>query len=422
MGALIDSAAGLALAKRYYAGKIREAYTLLPGKKNFFDKDTQGKVQISDAGGFFPMATNPNMQGGFFTDGGPLTFEGASSYVQAQFGFTNYSQAIQLTGQQIDTLDREGPHAFANILQTEIDRAVQGFNKMLNRYINFDNKGVLALVSSNSTASTTIATASSEKAYFLAKDMVITAVNPGSGVARANANVRIVSIAADLSSIVVSESIGSGDWVAGDYIVQRNSYNIALQGLDYHISATTWLGLDRSGQYANLLGITKSAGSVDVSASILEEMAQRMYQLGIEDTGCVAAWGPDQAAKYKAAGYALKRFNDETVNLGFDEVEFGDFRFFRDRDNPIGTIYFFKPSNFFWVVVKELEWGTPDGQTLHQLVQEAGSGATAQPMDKYYAPLIWRGQLVTDMPHHLGLVNGLAYDAVYRSRSHVTFG
>lgn len=428
MGALIDAAAALALAKRVYQGPIRDMYNLEPGLKNLFDKDTKGRVRISDAGGVLPLAVRPNMQGGFFGDGGPLTTDGASGYKDALFTFTNYQQSIKITGQQLAALTREGPEAFTNILHAELERCVAGFNNIFNKYINFDDRGVLATLSGNATnaANSVCPTATGDRAFFLAPDMVVSAVDPATSQYREK-NARIVSIASDLTSFTVDKNVGVGGalaWQAGDLIVQRESFGRALTGLDYHISKNTWLTLDRSTTYANLKGIVQNAGGADISADFLETILARLWQIGVrKDGNFVASWGPDQEAKYKKAGYTLKRFqNADKVNLGFSEAEFHDVTFLLNRDAPVGTVYFFKPSNFFWVVVQELEWGTPDGQSLHIQWQSGASGTEATPLDRYWAPLFWRGQLVTDKPHHMALLHNLGYDTVFRSRPYLFFG
>jgi len=421
MPSFVTTQTALALAKVYYTEGINKYWKFVGGKKRLFDREAPQRVKaLSARGGVVAISTNPNMQGGFFDEGGILPPEGASRYENLTFTYTRYAQGVRLTGDALRTLDREGPTAFANILSDELKNAVESLNIIFNRFLNFDHTARLAVVSSTMAApSTTIPTASGDKAFYIVADMVLSAVDPATGNYRTPTNFRVTGVAADLSSITVDQNV---QLTAGDLLVQRQSYLKGLYGLLYHISAQSWLGLDRSTTYQNLLGLTINAGGNDISAATLQNAVSMIRQMHGEEQNYVAIWPPAQEAKYKAGGYALKRFvNTDVVNLGFKETEFGDVRFLCDEDNPVDTIFIVNPKDFFWANVQELSWGTEDGNNLHIVPYVQGTGQVAPYLDQYWSPLIWRGQLICEYPHRQAMINNLSFDSIYRSRSNTTF-
>lgn len=412
----------LALAKNFYLPAIRQYWKDLGGKKALFDREAPQRVrELSARGGVIAISVNPNMQGGFFTEGGNLPIEGASDYVNATFTYTRYAQAVRLTGDALQTLEREGPTAFANILSLELRSAVEALNILFNRYLNFDDTAALAVVDAAATNSTTLQVGSGDRASFLAKGMIISLVDPATGNYISGATGRtIVSIAPTNDAITLDAPVTCPQ---GALIVQRQSYGLGLYGLNYHLAANTWLGLDRSSTYANMKGIIINAGGNVISADLLQQAASMIETFGGDCYDYVPIWSPAQEAKYKAAGYGLKRFVDsEVVNLGFVETEFGRFRpFLTDRDTPASTIYFVNPKDFFWVNIQGIEWGTPDGQPMHIVVSGDTTGGVMQFRDQYWIPLIWRGQFINEFPFRLAAITNLAFDPIFRSRNYTSF-
>lgn len=424
MATFTTTQTALALAKNLYLPAIRQYWKDLGGKKALFDREAPKRVrELSARGGVLALSVNPNMQGGFFTEGGNLPIEGGSNYINATFTYTRYAQAVRLSGDALQTLQREGETAFANIIEVELKGAVEALNILFNRYLNFDDKGALATVSAaNATPSTTVQVAAGDRASFLAKDMIISLVDPTSGNYVSGAvNRTIVSIAPTNDSITLDQAVTCS---VGDLIVQRQSYGLGVYGINYHLTANTWLGLDRATTYPNLKGIVIDAANNDLSAGILQTAASMIETMGGDCYEYVPIWSPAQEAKYKAAGYGLKRFVDsETVNLGFVETEFGRFRpFLTDRDTPASTIYFVNPKDFFWVNIQGLEWGTSDGQPMHIVVSSDASGTVMSFRDQYWIPLIWRGQFICEFPFRQAAITGLNFDATFRSRNYTTFG
>jgi hypothetical protein len=419
---IITTQTALALAKIYYEPQILKYWKFVGGKKALFDREAPDRVrELSARGGVVAISVNPNMQGGFFGEGGVLPPEGASTYENLTFTYTRYAQGVRLTGDALRTLRREGPTSFANILSRELQNAVESLNILFNRMLNFDNQAYLAIVSANSPAggSTTVNTASGDRAFYLTRDMVVSFVDPATGNYRTPRNVRIVGVASDLTSITVDQPVTVS---AGDLIVQRESYGLGLYGLSYHISSPMWLGLNRATTYANLLGIRINAGGSDISAATLQQAASMIEQMHGNPQDYVLIWSPAQEVKYKAGGYALKRFvNTETVNLMFTEVEVGPFRALVDADNPVDTVFIVNPREFFWVNLQELTWGTEDGSNLHILPFVQGTGQVAPYRDEYWSPLIWRGQLICEYPFRQALISNLSFDTIFRSRSNTSF-
>jgi len=415
---ILDRTQGLQVAKKVFVPKIRQAWNFLTGLKDLFDKEAPRGVRISDAGGVLTLDLAPNMRGGFYGDGGPLSYKGAGTRKQVEFGFTNFNMAVAFTGQQLDALDREGPYAYANILSYEIETTLKAHAKLFNRFIMFDERAIYATASAAVNNSTTFPTGSGDRAYYVPMDAEVSVIKASDGSTIASGLI-VQGFGANLTSVTLSSAVTCSQ---GDFLVPMTSYGKGLYGLQYHGYRPNWLGLDRTTTYTNLLGININAGGNDISANYLQQLASTLFQQGAEVEKMVLLWGPDQDSKYKAAGYSLIRFQPgDVADLGFHGSEFAPFKILLERDAPAGTVMSFVPNQFFWTVVKELDWGTADGRELAQLYQTTTNGQVAVPLDQYVSHLIWRGQLLTDRPHHIGMISNLNFDTIFRSRSHTSF-
>jgi hypothetical protein len=312
-----------------------------------------------------------------------------------------------------DIQNTEGnDRAFINHLDDEVNNMIEDFLKVQNIDTFMDGSGILSTISAGATSATqTLLVGTGFGAfgsrYIQVNDVIdiydSTLTTSRSAGAGYTVNSITPSSGGGNATVVLSASSAT---TTNDVVVRgAGKVNKTYVGL---WSATnndtgTFQGLSRS-----TFSILKS-NVVDAAGNGLQESYLQQVLSGVEINAGTSVpieefrTGQAQWDAYVSLGYAQKRFMNDTLDKGFQSVDYNGLPFKKDVDCPPAAIFALTMKLVQNGIIKPLGWMDREGQMLKW---SAGFAA-------YTAVAIETGNFVYPRPNNLGRIQGLAVANFY---------
>jgi hypothetical protein len=242
-----------------------------------------------------------------------------------------------------------------------------------------------------------------------------------------------------MSAVPISQAgagIRSEVLTDGDIIVYQGSYNIAVNGLDYHIDSGTgtYQNVSRN-TYSTLRCYVMNAANVALTVAMLYKIifqAKYLRNQDITDENYVILSAPAQVHQYAllanlsamtaaqsvvsvAGNTALNAMPEaKKLDFGFTMFEFMGLKWVEDPHCPATSLYIILPSKFKVHEFKPLSAVPLGGDSGFAPVPAFTSAGVGAYTDKAVYTMTWKGQLVTNDPAKAGCkisnlaVSGLA--------------
>ena len=389
-----------AMLKEFYIDKVPEAVNQKITLKDHFAKRTDSKVDGRRV--IYPIHVGRNTGVGAIAEGGNLPTAGNQQYVDMIVPFRYNYGRIQLTAQAMKQ-SMTSKSAFRKAVDEEIKRAAKDVGREINRQMFGFGRGDLCHVD-GAQSSTTLnvknpggVVGAVNAARFLRKGDVIALVT-SAGVF--NAAVTVVSVAANLSSIVVTPTVAANDndrivrcSTAASTSLNDTGYANEVMGLLGHIDdatyASTYHGISRS-SYPIMNSYVLDANG-DLKLETIQQAFDGADQLG---NGVIKVlFGHHTArAEYLGLLQTFRRYVDAAAKSpdgGFkgaalaSDIEYSEKPWKVDRDAPYGMIFGIDDSNMFRYVVSEAEWAEEDGRILMRVAGVDAYEARFRIFDNY---------------------------------------
>ena len=257
-----DTAAADSILKDYYEGPIRDQITTKAKMyRRFQDKDakTWGGRQVT-----YPIRTARNQGIGAYAEGGSFPTPGRNQYTNVSIPMRYVGGRIRMTSQAMKH-SASDKGAFASVFQQEQDGLVEGFVNEFGRMVWSDGKGVLALVSVDTTTTTLNVDSPGNIAgavngsRFLNVGQLITFVTPATGALVASADESIVAVAATGLTVTTGSTLVGGI-ADNDYVVRAHVAAVSdISGTSFAKEPMGLMGLVDDGTYvATLHGVNRT--------------------------------------------------------------------------------------------------------------------------------------------------------------------
>lgn len=385
----------------------------------------------------------------WFAEGGIYPIGGNARRVKMSAQFKRLAISSQLTRDVLEGADKE---AIINVVSEEIMDDTITASKELSQQLYGDGSGVKAIVSSVAGTNVTFRTGVAD----LTPDVANYGNSYGTYLLKENAQYHFISgdgasdrdagtggvQAVPVGQILpitstgnvatlqskVSGSVGSFDAVPdaanvlldGDMIVYKDSYNQAVNGLDYHINSGTgtYQGINR-GDYPSLRCYTLNAANNGLTIAMLYKLVFQMKYLrgrNILNENYVILSSPAQVHAYalladiSTAGYngttadtSLQVMpNAGLLDYGFKSFKFAGMTWIEDEDCPPHKIFVILPS---LLKIKEFKPLSPvlQGDNGFAPVPAFTSAGVGSYSDNAVYTMTWKGNLVTNDPARAGM-------------------
>ena len=267
-----DTTAADAILKDWYEGAIRDQIvTKAKMYRRFQDKDAHqwGGRQVT-----YPIRTGRNQGIGAYAESGAFPTPGRNTYTTVSIPMRYEGGRIRLTSQAMKH-SASDKGAFASIFQQEQDGLVEGFVNEFGRMVWSDGRGVLALVSSDTTTTTLNvdspggAAGTINGTRFLNVGELITFVSPITGALVASADESIVAVASTGLTATTGTTLATAI-ADNDYVVRANVAGVTdISGTSYAKEAMGLRGLVDDGTYvATLHGVNRTSYPIYASTII----------------------------------------------------------------------------------------------------------------------------------------------------------
>jgi len=267
-----DTTAYDAVLKDWYEGTIRDQIvTRAKMYRRFQDKDANqwGGRQVT-----YPIRTARNQGIGAYAESGAFPTPGRNSYTSVSIPMRYVGGRIRLTSQAMKH-SASSKGAFAAAYQQEQDGLVEGFVNEFGRMVWSDGRGVLALVSVDTTTTTLNvdspggAAGAINGTRFLNVGELITFVAPLTGALVASADETIVAVASTGLTATTGSTLASAI-ADNDYVVRANVAAVSdVSGTSYAKEPMGLRGLVDDGTYvATLHGVNRTTYPIFASTLI----------------------------------------------------------------------------------------------------------------------------------------------------------
>jgi len=267
-----DTTAYDSVLKDWYEGAIRDQIvTRAKMYRRFQDKDANpwGGRQVT-----YPIRTGRNQGIGAYAESGSFPTPGRNSYTSVSIPMRYVGGRIRLTSQAMKH-SASSKGAFAAAYQQEQDGLVEGFVNEFGRMVWSDGRGVLALVSVDTTTTTLNvdspggAAGAINGTRFLNVGELITFVAPLTGALVASADETIVAVASTGLTATTGSTLASAI-ADNDYVVRANVAGVSdVSGTSYAKEPMGLRGLVDDGTYvATLHGVNRTTYPIFASTLI----------------------------------------------------------------------------------------------------------------------------------------------------------
>lgn len=241
---------------------------------------------------------NRNVSPMFVGEDGAFADAGVQQHIKVHIGQKKLMARVRMTSESIsDSLKSEG--AFVSTKKDEMQRLIDDIARKEEYALSSDGRGVLALIdqADPDTSTTTLLdapggiTGDDFGNRFISPGMYVGCVNPATGALRASSVVKVVSLAADGTSMTTSANVGTAV-VDNDYVVQvansavtdvlDTSYEHGFWGLlalfDDGTYRNNYFNVDRSlwQQYQSYVKASTGALSLDLFQQVADILDQKL--------------------------------------------------------------------------------------------------------------------------------------------------
>lgn len=298
--------------------------------------------------------------------------------------------------------------SFISHQQDEMTNIIEDMQKIINIDLAAgDGSGILSTINAGATSTTqTLAVGTGFGQYgsrYLQPGDVIdiydsTLTTSRSGGAGYTISSIALSSAGGAASMVLS---ASSTTTTGDIVVRGggrvNKSYIGLWGLT-HNQGVTFQSLSTT-TYPLLQSNRVNAGGNPLSESYLRSLASAVSVVSGKEIDEYAA-SHAQFDAYEALGFAQKRFQDVTLDKGYETLKFGGKPFFKDVDIPPAAVYGIKRSTVAFGEVTAMNFSELDGSILKWVPGFAA----------YTAYLREFGNMCYMNPNQNGVIDTLSYN------------
>lgn len=408
---------------------------------------TGGEINGRGVNVFAKVQSNYAMK--WFGEGGTYPVGGNSARVKMTANFARMAISSQVTRDVLEGADKA---AIINVITEEMRDDTITATQELSQQLYGNATGAKAIVSSVSSLNVTFRSsvadltpdganhANTYGTSLLKKNGVYNFVSQdassdrGSGGGTQTVAVGTVLTAAATSNKCTVSSITSGTVAAfdavpddnyslldGDIIVYDGSYNISINGLDYHIDSGTgtYQNVSRN-TYSTLRCYVLNASNAALTVAMLYKItfqAKFLHGKSVLDGNFIILSAPTQVHQYalladisvsgyngSAAKTNLNAMPDaKKLDFGFASFEFMGLTWIEDPHCPPHQIYIIAPNKFKLHEFKPLSAVPLGGDNSFAPVPAFTSAGVGAYTDNAVYTMTWKGQLVTNDPAQAGL-------------------
>jgi hypothetical protein len=312
-----------------------------------------------------------------------------------------------------DIQNTEGnDRAFINHLDDEVNMAIEDTIKIQNVDTFMDGSGIRGTISSGTTSATQTVLVNTTFGGFgsryLVKGDVVDIYDSTLTTSRTSGNgLTISSITASSgggnATVVFTASVAT---TTNDVVVWgAGKVNKAYNGLwsATNNDTSTFQALSRT-TYPILKSNVVDASATPLQESYLQQVLSKI-EIAAGTTVPIEEFRSHQAQwdEYASLGYGQKRFMNDTLDKGYQVLDFNGLPFKKDVDCPPSAIFALTMKMVQNGIMKPLGWMDREGNMLKW---DAGYAA-------YKAVLIETGNFVYPRPNNLGRIQGLTVKNVY---------
>lgn len=407
-----------------------------------------GKGEINGRGVNVFAKVQSNYALKWFSEGGAYPVGGNSARVKMTANYARLAISSQVTRDVLEGADKK---AIINVISEEVTDDTITATQELSQQLYGDSSGVKAVVASVAGTNVTFRTDASD----VAPDNANYANALGTTLLKKNGVYNFIagSVRGTVAAIgEVLDTAGTVDFTAtgitsgsvaafnavptdnalvdGDMLVYEDSYGIAVNGLDYHISSGTgtYQNVSRN-TYSTLRCYVLNASNAALTVAMLYKLIfQAKYLRGkdITDENYIILSSPAQVHQYALLAN-LSTANGGNTNLnampnaqkldyGFTMFEFAGLKWVEDPHAPDTNIYVILPTKFKIHEFKPLAAVPLGGDSGFAPVPAFSSSGVGSYTDNAVYTMTWKGQLVAKDPAVAGMkITNLAVSGLARA-------
>lgn len=412
---------------------------------NLLPKDTD---MVNGRGTFVIAKVGKNYSQKWFGEGGIYPAGGNNERIKMNVPFARYAITSRMTR---DALEGANKHAIIDAIREEVTDNTSTALQELNEQSYGDGTGVKAVVKSVSGQDVTFRSDASD----VSPDNANHAISYGSALLLKNGNYDIIAgsvrgsysaigdvASADnvISTIVDKDTAtftttlpSAGDvLVDGDMVVYADSYNQAVNGMDYHINSGTGTYQNKSrSTYETLRCYTLNASNTAMTIAMLYKLVNQAKYLrnkSVLNGEYIIISSPAQThrmallAELSTSGYdgssANSGLNDMpnggTLDYGFKYFKFAGLNWVEDPRCPDHKLFIICPQKFKVCEFKPLSTVPLGGDNGFAPVPAFNSSGVGSYSDNALFTMTWKGNIVSKDPQLGGMkldnlsISGLA--------------
>lgn len=415
------------ISREVIAPEIEDLYFKSPFSVNLFQRDSD----INSRGSFLLAKVDKNPSIKWFSEGGAYPAGNKSRFIKMNVGFSRVAGTAEITGDVLDGANKQ------TMINTVVDTVIDTYESILielSEQIYGDGSGVKAIVIAN--VGTTV--------YFYFNNSVVPAYARNYGTYALRRGGRYNFISGDGSArpgygtfpvgtvlpIPATNNVATllnfvnGDTavfdvvpqvlLAGDMVVYEGSYQLAINGLQYHIAGGTGIyqGVSRNTNPELRSVVINAANGILTVAMLYRLIFSQIYH----DRATAAPQNyrllssPAQAYQYMLLGdisqaSATSRTNLQnmpdggTLDYGFRVIKFAGLDWIIDTHCPDHELYLLDFNKFKLYEYKPLSQ-VFDGSGWRHVPAFGVTGGSYQ--DRLVYPMTWKGQFACSNPRKAG--------------------
>jgi len=268
-----------------------------------------------------------------FVDPGTMTLPtGAANSPQQAQVYAKYVLGNASITDSLLTQAMTNEATFKDALQTAKDGAIMTIKKTLTSSFYSNQKGFLSGFSTTTVSGTSgarIFTVDNVNAFFVGQliDCVTSA-----GVDITNGTDLTISKVDKKNNQITTDATTSPTLVSGAKVVNANSYNLAIAGLDYNLNdtdgdETDWFGITRSSYPTiniDFFGGSSTTSKETLTELMLMEACDYPEEIGSGGAPDISLWDYDLLRYYTEVLAKNKIFNSTTLNGGYEAITFNN--------------------------------------------------------------------------------------------------
>lgn len=346
-----------AILKDDYLGPMRSAITEANVLWNQFEQNSE---DVYGRKAIIPIHRGRNAGTGSYAEGGALPAAGAQKYSDAIYTMTNLAGRMQITGQAIEQ-SKTDRGAFARGLQRELDSLVDDFINDINRIMESDATGQLALANGAGVGTVTLIVDNPGTNFMMEDQIIVIGAAPAVKIATVDSDTQVTLAAAR-------------SWSDNDVIIKEGAAETNGLG-NLVLNTGTVGGVSATG---NLWwqSYLKDAAAVSITLALIQDITTGVEKRTNKKPDFYVS---DFAQRDKVAALlvAIQQIvNSTELKGGFTTMTVNGLPWIADKDATAQKVRALTKKHFNRFQNTEMGWMDGDGNTLSRVTDKDAYEAT----------------------------------------------